>query len=174
MTAPRHDDVNVRVLHALSDYAALTIGRSEATAACAEVLAKNGIDARTASDVRAWIPLGAFCAVADRLETLVGGDVVTDAVTWVVPTRRDLSAMSISAVVTPRIFYKNLDHARAFFARHVRFEVTMEAPSRARVLLRYEDGLPRHAHSCRVARGVLHAVPLLFDLLLSVREEPGQ
>ena len=158
------DDVNVRILHALCDYAALTLGRSEATAACAEVLAKKGIDARTASDVRAWVPLDAFCAVADRLEELVGGDVVTDAITWVVPTRRDLSAVSISAVMTPRIFFKNLDHARAYFARHVHFEMTMEAPSRARAVLRYRDGLPRHAHSCRVARGVLHAVPLLFDL----------
>ncbi len=165
MTEPaRAADVNMRLVHALTDYAAQKIGKNAAVVATEEALAANAVDARTSSDAHAWVSLEALEAVADALSKQIGGEVITDAVTWVVPTRRDLSAMSLTALATPRLFFANIDHAREFFARHVRFEVGAMARNKATITLRYRAGLPRHVHSCQVARGVLHAVPLLFDL----------
>ena len=157
-------EINMRLIHALTDYAALKIGRNAAVLATEGALAKNLVDEATSGDPHAWVSLEAFCAVADALAVEVGDEIVTHAVTWVVPTRRDLSAMSLTALATPRMFFANIDHAREFFARHLRFEVGEVGRSTVKLALRYRAGLPRHAHSCQVARGVLHAVPLLFDL----------
>ena len=78
--------------------------------------------------------------------------------------RRDLSSMSLTALTTADVFYAHIDRARSFFARHVRFESRREAPGRYAVDLHYREGLPRSRASCLVGKGVLHAVPLLFDL----------
>ncbi len=164
MSAAPRDDVNMRLIHAMTDYAALKIGKNAAIAATERALAKERVDDRTSGDPHAWVPLDALRAVADTLSAEVGGDVITDAITWIVPKRRDMSAMSLTALATPRMFYANIDRARSFFARHLDFDVELEGKSRARVTLRYRADVPRHAHSCEIARGVLHAVPLLFDL----------
>ncbi len=159
-------DINMRLIHALTDYAALKIGKNSAFLVTERALAANGVDAATSGDAHAWVSLDAFRAVADALAlaTENGDDLITHAVTWVVPTRRDLSAMSLTALATPRMFFASIDHAREFFARHLSFGVVMVGRTRARFTLKYREGLPRHGHSCQVARGVLHAVPLLFDL----------
>jgi signal transduction histidine kinase len=164
MSDPTRGDVNMRLLHALTDFAGLRIGRNLAITVAERALAEQEVDTHTGSDPHAWVSLEVLQAVADALAAETGAELITDAVTWVVPSRRDLSAMSLTALTTPRMFYANLDRARDFFARHVRFEVTLTARNRADVRLLYRAGLPRHAHSCQVARGVLHAVPLLFDL----------
>jgi signal transduction histidine kinase len=157
-------EVNMRLIHALTDYASLRVGRNAAVLATERALAANAVDEGTSGDPHAWVSLEAFRAVADALAATVGAAVITDAVTWVVPTRRDLSAMSLTAVATPRTFFANIDHAREFFARHLRFEVGAVGRGTAKLRLSYRAGAPRHAHSCQVARGVLCAVPLLFDL----------
>jgi signal transduction histidine kinase len=164
VTEETRRDVNMRLIHALTDYAALEIGKNAAVLATERALAANQVDEATSSNPYAWVSLAAFRAVADALAGEVGRALVTDAVTWVVPTRRDLSAMSLTALATPRLFYASIDHARELFARHLRLAVAMEGRRRVKVRLEYRAGLPRHAHSCEVARGVLHAVPLLFDL----------
>ena len=164
MSDARRGDVNMRLIHALTDFAGLRIGRNLAITIAERALAEQDVDTTTGSDPHAWVSLEVLQAVADALAAETGAELITDAVTWVVPARRDLSAMSLTALTTPRMFYASLDRARDFFARHVRFEVTLTARNRADVRLTYRAGLPRHAHSCQVARGVLHAVPLLFDL----------
>ncbi len=157
------EDVSARILLALRDYAATKVPREEAERLLAASLGRDET-AGGALDPRAWVSVATFERVASELETRIGPSFVTDAVTWIIPIRRDLSAMSLSALVTPDLFYKHLDRARSFFARHLRFEVYPAGAGAIRVQLHYRPDAPRSRCSCAVGRGVLHAIPLLFDL----------
>jgi signal transduction histidine kinase len=158
------DDIRSRLLVELRDFAAMRIGQEAANRAFDASLAASGCPRERALDPTGWVPLDVFRAVADALRRLAGDGLLTDAVAWTTPNRRDLSAMSLSAFATPAFFYRHLDRARGFFARHVRFEVDVPTDGRAEVRLTYKEGLERHVESCQIAKGVLHGVPQLFDL----------
>jgi signal transduction histidine kinase len=158
------DDVNGRILLALRDFAAMKVGGEAAERAFDEALRKSGCPRESALDPNGWVPLDVLSAVADALRPLVGDGLVTDAVAWVIPNRRDLSAQSLSTFATASFFYRRLDRARGFFARHLRFEIDVPRNGRADVRVTYREDAPRRTESCDVARGVLHAVPQLFDL----------
>lgn len=157
------DDISARIVLALRDYAATKIPAEDADRTLARALGQAE-GTRPSLDPRAWVSVATFERVAGELQDAVGPTVVTDAVTWVIPLRRELSAMSLSALATPDLFYRHLDRARSFFARHLRFEVYPAGVGAMRVQLHYRPGVPRTKHSCAVGRGVLHAIPLLFDL----------
>lgn len=161
-TAP--DDISARMLIAVRDYAAMKLGSEAANAAFALAVrdAEGGV--ARATDPRAWVPLEVLESVFAGFEDALGPSFLIDAATWVIPTRRDLSAMSLSALTTASSFYDHIDRARSFFARHVRFEARRERPGRYAIELHYREDVPRSPVTCLVGRGVLHAVPLLFNL----------
>ncbi len=117
-----------------------------------------------ATDPRAWVPLEVLENVNAAFVDQLGDAFLIDVATWVIPARRDLSAMSLSAFTTAQVFYENIDRARRFFARHVRFDARRVKAGRYAVDLHYREDVPPSPVTCLVARGVLHAVPLLFDL----------
>jgi hypothetical protein len=158
------DDVSSRILIAVRDYAAMKLGPEVAHASFALAVRDAVGGVTRATDPRAWVPLAVLHDVLAAFEDTLGPSFLIDAVTWVIPARRDLSAMSLTALTTPDMFYARIDRARSFFARHVRFESRREGPGRYAVELHYREGLPKSHASCLVGRGVLHAVPLLFDL----------
>lgn len=158
------DDVSSRMLIAIRDYAAMKLGAPVAhqTFEMAVRDAEGGVV--RATDPRAWVPLEVLESVHASFEDLLGPAFLIDAATWVVPARRDLSAMSLSALTTPQVFYEHIDRARSFFARHIAFEPRREKPGRYAIDLRYREDVPKSRVTCLVAKGVLHSVPLLFDL----------
>jgi hypothetical protein len=159
-----HDDISARILIAIRDYAAMKLG-PEIAHATFEVAVRDAAGGVTrATDPRAWVPLEVLHQVLSAYEDTLGPSFLTDVATWVIPTRRDLSSMSLTALTTADVFYAHIDRARGFFARHVRFESRREAPGRYAVELHYREGLPESRASCLVGKGVLHAVPLLFNL----------
>ena len=165
MGAARTDDVSSRILITLRDYAAMKLGAAVAHPAFETAVHDADCTVARATDPRAWVPLDVLESVARAFHDTIGPTFVVDATTWVVPVRRELSAMSLSELTTPDGFYTRIDRGRRFYARHLRFEMERKGPGRFDVMLRYRDDVPRNANaSCQVARGVLHAVPLLFDL----------
>jgi hypothetical protein len=171
--AARTDDVSCRILITLRDYAAMRLGVAVAHAAFETAVRDADCAVARATDPRAWVPVQVLENVARTFDDTIGPNFVLDAVTWVVPQRRDLSAMSLSTLITPEAFYARLDLPRKYYANHVRFEMERKRRGRFHVVLRYREDVPRTATSCQVARGVLHAVPLLFDLPLAQVEEHG-
>jgi hypothetical protein len=158
------DDISSRMLIAIRDYAAMKLGPEIAHATFERAVRDAPGGVTRATDPRGWVPLEVLHGVLAAFADTLGPTFMIDAATWVIPARRDLSAMSLSALTTADMFYARIDRARSFFARHVRFESRREAPGRYAVELHYREGLPRSPASCLVGRGVLHAVPLLFDL----------
>ena len=158
------DDISSRMLIAIRDYAAMKLG-PEIAHATFELAVRDAAGGVTrATDPRAWVPLDVLHNVLAAFEDTLGPSFLIDAATWVIPARRDLSAMSLSALTTPDVFYARIDRARSFFARHVRFESRRERPGRYAVDLHYREDVPKSHGTCLVGKGVLHAVPLLFDL----------
>ncbi len=157
-------DVSARILIALRDYAAQKHGDAYADETLDAAVVAAGGDATSARDPRAWIPLEVLHATVEAFEPKMGPAFVVDAVTWVVGARRDLSAMSLSALVTPATFYRSIDRARSFFARHVTMTPRELGRGTVEVVVRYRDDVARHRSSCDVARGVLVAVPLLSEM----------
>jgi hypothetical protein len=161
----RTDDVSSRILITLRDYAAMKLGPAVAYPAFETAVRDADCTVARATDPRAWVALDVLESVARAFHDTIGPTFVVDATTWVVPLRRELSAMSLSALITPDAFYARIDRGRRFYARHIRFVMKRKAAGRFDVVLRYRDDVPRNAAaSCQVARGVLHAAPLLFDL----------
>jgi len=158
------DDISSRMLIAIRDYAAMKLGPDVAHATFELAVRDAAGGVTRATDPRAWMPLEVLHDVLAAFEDTLGPSFLIDAATWVIPARRDLSAMSLTALTTPDMFYGQIDRARSFFARHVRFESRRERPGRYAVDLHYREGLPVSRASCLVGKGVLHAVPLLFDL----------
>lgn len=162
--SPGRADVSARLLIAMRDYAAMKLGADVAELAFERAVGDAGGDPKAATDPRAWVDLEVLHSVASTFEARLGSSYVTDAATWVIPERRDLSAMSLTALATPELFYRHIDRARSFFAHHLRFSIDDSAPGRFDISLHYREDVPRMRASCRVGRGVLLAVPLLFDL----------
>lgn len=158
------DDISARILMAIRDFARTKLGAEEAELLFAEAARSAGLDVAHATHPRAWVSVSAFQAIAAAYVPALGEDVVADAITWAIPMRRDHSAMSLTALATPDLFYRHLDHARAYFAKHLHFEVFPATPGSLRIPLHYRHDVPRERSSCAVARGVLMGVPLLFDL----------
>lgn len=158
------DDISSRMLIAIRDYAAMKLGPEVAHSAFELAVRDAPGGVTRATDPRAWVPLEVLQSVIAAFEDTLGPAFLIDAATWVIPARRDLSAMSLSALTTPDVFYGHIDRARSFFARHVRFESRRERPGCYAVDLHYREGLPKSPASCLVGKAVLHAVPLLFDL----------
>ncbi len=163
-TGPRANAISARILIAIRDYAAMKLGAAiaHATFEVAVRDAEGGV--AHATDPRAWVPLEVLDSVYTRFADLLGPSFMLDVATWVVPARRDLSSMSLSALSTPQIFYDHIDRARSFFARHVHFTAERERRGRYAIELLYGEGVPKSAVTCLVAKGVLRSVPLLFDL----------
>jgi len=157
-------DVSSRILIAMRDYAAMKLGAPIAHATFEVAVRDTDGGVARATDPRAWVALEVLESVAAGFEDLLGPTFVVDMATWVIPARRDLSAMSLSALTTPRVFYDHIDRARGFFARHVHFAARRETPGRYAVDLHYREDIPKSRVTCLVAKGVLHSVPLLFDL----------
>lgn len=164
-------DVSARLLLAIRDYAAMKLEPESARATFEEAVTDAGTPLSSATDPRAWVPLDTLAVVHDAFVDALGPDFMVDATTWAIPARRDLSSMSVSALTTPDLFYASLDRARSFFARHVRFEMRRVGRGRYDADLLYREGVPRRGPSCAVGRGVLVAVPLLFDLPPAVVRE---
>jgi signal transduction histidine kinase len=157
-------DVSARVLLALRDFAAQKHGDAYADSTLDAAVASAGGDPASVRDVRAWIGLDVLTATVDAFAPKMGAAFVVDAVTWVVAARRDLSAMSLSALVTPATFYRSIDRARSYFARHVTMTPVPLGRGAVEVVVRYREDVRRHRASCDVARGVLVAVPLLGEM----------
>jgi signal transduction histidine kinase len=155
----------------MGGYASTKLGKAEADELLASAVSRAGEELHHAVHPRAWVSIALFHAVADAFEERLGETFVTDTMTWAIPARREVSGMSLSAVATPDLFYRQLDRARGFFARHLRFEVHAAGPGSLRVQLHYRFDVPRVRASCSVARGVLIGVPLLFDLPPATVEE---
>lgn len=159
------DDVSSRLLISLREYAAMKLGTETAHETFAAAVRDADCTVARATDPRAWVPLAVLDSVAAAFLDSIGPTLIVDATTWGVPLRREYSAMSLSALTTPDVFYAHLDRARAFYARHLRFEMERKGVGAYRATLHYRDDVPRASNvSCLVARGVLHSVPLLFDL----------
>lgn len=159
------DDISSRMLIAIRDYAAMKLGTEVAYRMFDNAVRETGCTVARATDPRAWVPLEALGNVARVFEDSLGPTHLIDAATWVIPWRREYSAMSLSAFTTADMFYVHLDRARSFFARHVRFEMRRVGPGHVQAALHYREDVPRETRlSCMVGRAVLHAVPLLFDL----------
>lgn len=163
--------VSSRILHAFRDFASTKLGPARAEPLFEQTVRGADGDLDAAKDARGWVPMRVLQAVADAYERELGADFVVNAVTWVVPLRRDLSAMSLSSLVTPTAYYRALDRGRAYYTRHLSFRPTNHGGGRATVELHFAEGLERHTASCRVARGVLMAIPLLFELPMAEVEE---
>jgi signal transduction histidine kinase len=157
------DDISARLVITVRDYASTKLPRADVERMFAEALGVTLEDGRSL-DERAWIDVPTFERVASTFMAALGSNVIADAFTWAIPLRREHSAMSLTALASPDMFYKHLDRARSFFARHLRFEVYPVEAGVVRVQLHYRPDVPRTRGSCTVARGVLHGVPLLFDL----------
>jgi hypothetical protein len=162
--ASERADISSRILIAIRDYAAMKLGPEVAHATFDAAVRDADGGVTRATDPRAWVELEVLHAVHAAFEDSLGPSFITDAATWVIPARRENSAMSLSALSTADLFYAHIDGARSYFARHVRFEPRREGPGRYTVQLHYRDGLEKSRASCHVGKGVLHAVPLLFDL----------
>ncbi len=157
------EDVSAQIILTFRDYAATKTSPGEAERILAEAL-DPGAGGDAALDPRAWVSLPTFERVARAFMDRFGETFPTDAMTWAIPLRRNHSAMSLSALVTPELFYRHLDRARSFYARHLRFEVYPAGSGALRAQLHYRPDAPRTKASCGVGRAVLHGVPLLFDL----------
>jgi signal transduction histidine kinase len=165
-TAKRDEphDVNARIVATMLAYGEMRLGREAALALFDGALEGSGFTPEQATDTRGWVPVSIAERVGDAFATRLGPTFISDAITWAVPIRVDFSAMSLSALANATFLYRRLDRARTFYARHVRYEVDVRGPGRARVEMRYREGLPRKKHSCRVGFGTLRGVPLLFDM----------
>ena len=108
----RGDDVSSRILIALRDYAAMKAGAETAYPTFEAAVLEADCTVTRATDPRAWVALEVLESVAAAFNDTIGPAFVVDAVTWVIPWRRELSAMSLSAVTTPDLFYAHLDCAR--------------------------------------------------------------
>jgi len=161
---PDPAEISSRIPVALRDYAAMRLGQEAAEQTYRRAVEEAGGDNDDAANARSFVSVRVLQAIADAFEERLGPSFVVDAVTWAVPVRRDLSAMSLSALMTPAMYYENLDRARSYFVRHVSFHPVPGGRGRLSMELRYRDDLERHRASCRIARGVLMAVPLLCDL----------
>lgn len=155
------EDVSAQIVLTFRDYAATKSSPAEAEQILAEALGETGAPGL---DPRAWVSLPVFERVATRFMDRFGETFTTDAMTWAIPLRRNHSAMSLSALATPDLFYRHLDRARSFYARHLRFEVYPAGSGALRAQLHYRPDAPRTKASCGVGRAVLLGVPLLFDL----------
>ncbi len=156
--------INGRLVAVVLAYAEMKLGRAAALATFDDALVSSGFSREQALDPRGWVPLAVLERTCDAFEPELGATFVTDAFTWAVPIRIDFSAMSLSALTNPTFMMRRLDRARAFFARHLRYDVTLQGPGRATIRLRYTQGRPTKRHSCSVARGVIQGVPLIFDM----------
>ena len=158
------DVLNGRLIATLLAFAEMKLGRETALGMFDAALKGTGVTREHAVDPRGWVPLSVLERVGDAFAPKLGDTFITDAFTWAVPIRIDWSAMSLSALTTPTFMMKRLDRARAFFAKHLHYEVEVTGPGRAHIKLKYAQGQPRRKHSCRVARGVIHGVPMIFDM----------
>jgi signal transduction histidine kinase len=162
MTPP--SEINGRLLRAILDYATFRLGPEQARRVFVSATALHGETLEQAVDPHAWTTLDVFHGIADAYRPPLGDGFLVDAVTWIIPVRRDFSAMSITALTRPTFFYRHLDRARGFFARHLRLDVDVQSDAEAAVRVEYRPGTPRRRESCDIGKGVLIAVPLLFEL----------
>jgi signal transduction histidine kinase len=165
--------INGRLISTVLAYAEMKLGRDTALAMFDGALAGSGVSREQALDPRGWVPLSILERTGDVFEPRLGTTCITDAFTWAVPRRIDWSAMSLSALTTPTFMMRRLDRARTFFARHLRYDVTLLGPGHARIALHYasvNEG-PRRTHSCKVAKGVIKGVPTIFDMPPAVLTE---
>lgn len=149
----------------------MKLGPARAEPLFEQTVLDAGGDLAAAKDVRGWVSAEMLQAVADAFARELGPDFVVNAVTWVVPARRDLSAMSLSSLVTPAAYYRAMDRGRAYYTRHLTLRPTNHGGGRTSVELHFREGVPRHTASCQVARGVFMAIPLLFELPMAEVEE---
>ena len=156
-------DIGGRLLAAMFDYGTYRLGPDTSRRVFTEAAASTRTTLEAATDLRGWVSLATFHAVADGYRPLLGESFVRDTFTWAVPVRRDFSAMSMSALMSPALMYRFLDRARSFFAHHLLFEVTPVSAGHVDVTLRYRKDVPRRRDSCDVGWGVLLSIPLLFD-----------
>ena len=163
-TPSEPDVLNGRLIATLLAFAEMKLGRETALSMFDTALKGSGVTREHAVDPRGWVPLAVLERVGDAFAPKLGETFITDAFTWAVPIRIDWSAMSLSALTNPTFMMRRLDRARAFFAKHLHYEVDITGPGRARIKLIYAEGQPRRKHSCRVARGVIHGVPMIFDM----------
>lgn len=160
MASPHDDQISARILFALRDYA-----RSISSATGQRVEDDATLSALYGGlDPRQWISLELFEQVATEYERRFGTDFLVSAVAWTFTRRSPALLIGLPTLATPKTLYGHLDVARQLFARHVHFEVYPIERGAIRFQLRYDANVPKTNRTCRVATGVLHGVPLLFDL----------
>jgi hypothetical protein len=166
VTDPRAQraDVSSRILIAIRDYAAMKLGREVAYATFDSAVRDSEGGLTRATDPRGWVSLEVLHDVFTAFEDTLGPSFLADVLTWAIPARRDVSAMSLTALTTADAFYAHLDRARSYFARHVHFVSKRERPGCYAVQLHYREDVPKSRATCLVGQGVLLGVPLLFDL----------